>query len=281
MVKIGAVWESAVEAARGRAGMILPIAAGALFVPSVIQTGVQTYSVQPGAAATAGTAALGLLSLPLMLLTLWGALAITAITSHPDTSTRDAARQATARLLPLVGVWLALGLAALLLVIPLVVLLAAAGVNMAAFSMPGYRPDLGGLGLVAALYLLAVGGLALWLLARLLPIVPVVLHERLGLGAIGRAFRLTRGMGGRLVGVLILYVVVLGVASLAVTAVLGLLFRLVLGGDNAATAAFLGGIAGAAVSTVLGVLSYAFVSRLYAASSGRDLRAVFEDVPIR
>lgn len=282
MVKIGAVWDSAVDAVRGRAGMILPIAAAALFLPSVVQTGVQRYAFEPGAAPTAGSAALGLLSLPLMLLTLWGALAITAITTHPDTTTADAGRRATARLLPLVGVWLVLGLAAMLLVIPLFALLVAAGVNPAAFSTPGYRPEMSsGLGLAVALYVLLLLGLVLWLLARLLPVVPVVLFERLGLGAIGRAFRLTRGMGGRLVGVLMLYVVVLGVSTLAVTAVLGLVFRLILGADNAATAAFLGGVAGAVVSTVLSVLSYAFVSRLYASLSGRDLGAVFGDDPVR
>ena len=282
MAKIGTVWDSALDAVRGRLGTILPFAAGALFLPSVIQTGLQSYLVRPGAPATGAVAALGLVAIPLMLVTLWGALAITAITSHPDTTSGDAGRQATARILPLVGVWLTLGLAASLFVLPLIALLAAAGFDFAAAGSPGYRPEFSGAtALVAVLYMLVVFGLFLWLLARLLPLVPVVLHERLGMGAIGRAFRMTRGMGGRLVGLLILYVVVVGVASLAVTSVLGLLFRLLLGEEDAATAAFLGGVAGAVVSTALAVISYAFVARLYASLSGRDLRAVFEDEPVR
>lgn len=282
MVKIGTVWDSALDAVRGRIGLILPFAAGALFLPSVVQTGLQSYLVQPGVPATGAVAALGLVAIPLMLVTLWGALAITAITSHPDTTAGDAGRQATARVLPLVGVWLMLGLAAALFVLPLIALLAAAGFDFAAAGAGGYRPDFsGGAALAAVLYMLTAFGLFLWLLARLLPIVPVVLHERLGLGAIGRAFRMTRGMGGRLVGLLILYFVVVGVASLAVTSVLGLLFRLIGGEDGAATATFLGGVAGAVVSTALAVLSYAFVARLYASLSGGDLRAVFEDDPVR
>ena len=87
--------------------------------------------------------------------------------------------------------------------------------------------------------------------------------------------------GGRLAGLVILYGVVLGVASLAVSSVVGLFFRLLLGQDNAATATFFGGVAGAVVSTVLAVISYAFVARLYALLSGQDLRAVFEDEPVR
>lgn len=281
MVKIGTVWDSATEAARGRASMVLPIAAGALFLPSVVQTAIQAYAVDPAAPASGGTAALGLLSIPLMLVTFWGTLAITAIFIHPNTTAGEAARDATARLAPLVGVSIVLGLAAALLLIPLGFMLAAAGVNPAALSTPGFRPEMSpGAAIAGAAYVIFALGLVLWLLARLLPLVPVVLRERLGLGAIGRAFRLTRGMGGRLVGLVILYAVVLGVSTLAVTSVVGLVLRLLLGGEASATATFLGGVAGAVVSTVLGVLSIAFIARFYASVTGDDLRAVFEDEPV-
>lgn len=284
MVKIGTVWDEAVDAARGRARIILPIAAFALFLPSVIQTGVQSYVVTPGGVASPGmSGGVGLLSILLMVLTLWGALAITAVTSHPDTTGGDASRQATARVLPLIGVWLVLGLAATVLVVPIIIMLVAAGFDFQQAAVtPGYQPQINGaLGLAAILYGFVMVGVFFWLLGRLLPLVPVVLHERRGLGAIGRAFRLTDGMGGRLAGVIILYAVIVAVASFAVTAVLGLMFRLLLGADDLATAIFLGGVAGAAVSTMLGVLSYSFVSRLYAGLTGRDLRAVFEDAPAR
>lgn len=284
MVRIGAVWDSALEAVRGRAGMILPIAAFALFGPSVVQSAMGSYlAATPGTAPTFGGSLLVMIvSVGLMLLTLWGALAITAITSHPEVTTADAGRRASQRLLPLVGVSVVLALASALLVVPLFGLVAAAGVDFTAIGTPGYQPQLsGGASIAAMLYSLVMLGLALWIFARLLPLVPVVLHERRGLGAIGRAFRLTSGMGGKLVGVFILYVIVLGVSTLAVQSVLGLVFRLVLGGDAVSTARFLGGVAGAVVSAGLSVLSYAFVSRLYAMLAGGDLRNVFEDAPAR
>lgn len=282
MVRIGTVWDSAVEAVRGRAGMIAPIAAFALFLPSVIQTAITSFWARPWGVAPSvgGSLTIMLVSIGLMLLTLWGALAITAITNDPSVTGADAGRRASARLLPLVGVTVALAVAFGLLIVPLAVLFVAAGVDVAAMATPGYRPELGGGAVVAMLlYMLLLLGLFIWLVARLLPLVPVVLHERLGLGAIGRAFRLTRGAGAKLVGVFILYVVVLGVATFAVQSVVGLIFRLILGADNIATAQFLGGVAGAVVSTVFSVLSYAFVSRLYAAESGRDSRTTLEDAP--
>lgn len=284
MVRIGAVWDSALEAVRGRAGMILPIAALALFLPSVVQSAMGSYlAPTPGTAPNIrGSLLVMIVSVGLMLLTLWGALAITAITTHPEVTSAEAGRRASARLLPLVGVSVVLALAFALLVVPLFGLFAAAGVDFTAMGTPGYQPPLsGGASVAALLYLLVVLGLALWVLARLLPLVPVVLHERRGLGAIGRAFRLTKGMGAKLVGVFILYIVVLGVSTLAVQSVLGLVFRLILGGDAVGTARFLGGVAGAVVSTALSVLSYAFVSRLYAMLAGSDLKTVFEDAPAR
>lgn len=281
MVRIGTVWDSAVEAVRGRAGLIAPIALAAVFLPSVIQAAMQSYAAQPGAAPSPGRSLLAMLvSIGTLLLTLWGALAITAITSHPNVSRPEATRQATGRLLPLLGVSLVLGLAMALLAIPLIALLAAAGVDFARASAPGYRPELsGGTAVAAVLYLLVLVGLLFWLFARLMPLVPVVLHERLGLRAIGRAFRLTKGMALKLVGVLILFAIVVIVATGAAQLVFGIVFRLILGPDGIPTATFLAGVAGAVVSTILSVLSYAFVARLYVMSSGHDRAALREDAP--
>ncbi|PAX09436.1 hypothetical protein [Sphingomonas lenta] len=279
MVRINTVWDSAVEAVRGRAGLIAPIATAAIFLPSVAQAAVQAYlAPQPGAVAAAGSAAVGsLVTIIALVVTLWGALAITAITSHPSTTSADATRQATARLLPLIGVSLVIGFALTLLGLPLIALLIAAGVDFENMT-PGQTPQIsGGLGALAFLYMLVLLGLLLWIFARLLPLVPTVLHERLGVRAIGRAFRMTKGMGLKLVGVVLLYFIVLIVASGAAQLVFGLVARFALGQDGSATAQFVGGIASAVVATILSVLSYAFVARLYAMLSGRDLADVFED----
>lgn len=279
MVRINTVWDSAVEAVRGRAGMIAPIAAAAVFLPSVAQAAVQAYlAPQPGAIAAAGPAAVGFLVTVLALVaTLWGALAITGITSHPNTTSADATRRASARLLPLIGVTLVLGFALTLVMLPAFAAIIASGADLSNMT-PGQRmPLTGGVAMFVGLYMLVALVLILWLFARLLPLVPTVLHERLGLRSVRRAFRMTDGMGLRLVGVLLLYFVVLVVATAAAQLVFGLVARLLLGWDGSATAQFIGGVASAVVATIFSVLSYAFVARLYAALSGRDLADVFED----
>lgn len=281
MVKVGTVWDSAVDAVRGRAGMIAPIAAVTVFLPSVIQAAMQSYALPPGVPPSAGVSVLGMLvSIGTLLLTLWGALAITAITSHPDVTRAEAGRLATARLLPLLGLTVMLALALTLLALPFFALLAGAGVELARMATPGYQPELsGGTAVAAFIYLLLLLGVLIWIFARLMPLLPVVLYERLGLRAVGRAFRLTRGIGAKLVGVLILFAIVLIVTTGAAQLVSGLAFRLVLGADNISTATFLAGVAGAVVATILSVLSYAFVARLYVMLSGRDRAPRSEDAP--
>lgn len=267
-VGIGSVWDTAVEAVRGRAGLIAPIAALALFGPSVVQAGLVLYAggVAGGApvAPTAGTSLLRLaLMLGLLTLNFWGALAVTAITGDPAVTAAEARRRASARLLALLGVSIALGLVLTLLIVPVAVALVASGVDMAAMgsgAMPTLSP---GASLFVGLYGLALTLLLLWLLARLLPLVPVVLNERRGLRAIGRAFSLTRGFGLKLFGALLLYVIVLYVATSAAQWVTFIPLRLILGSENIGVARFIAAVVGAAVATAFSVLAYAFTAQLY------------------
>ncbi|HEX8381879.1 MAG TPA: hypothetical protein VF592_00745 [Sphingomonas sp.] len=268
-VGIGSVWDTAVEAVRGRLALILPIAASAIFLPSVVQAGLALYA--GGAAGNAvvapatGSALLRFaLMLGLLVLTLWGALAITAITSAPGTTAPSARGQASARLPALLGVTLVLTLALTLPTLPVIAVLAAAGVDMTTMGQPGGVSNLGrGSGLFILLYSLFLLGVLLWLFARLMPLLPTVLHERLGLRAIGRAFRLTRGLGFKLVGVLVLYAIVLTVATSAAEWVTFIPFRLILGAGNSGVARFIGAVVGALVATALSVLAYAFAAQLY------------------
>src|SRR3546814_5010707 len=86
-------------------------------------------------------------------------------------------------------------------------------------------------------------------MARLLPLNSVVVAERRGVGAIRRAFGLTRGLALRIVGVVILFFVVWGVSAMAATTVLGSIFQLAFGGEGAITlATVLTGVVGGAVT---------------------------------
>lgn len=272
MVRISQVWDSTVDAVRGRAGLILPVAALALWGPAVVQAAFSSYlSPEAGRAAGAGAS---LVTLLLTVVSVWGGLVVLAITSAPDVGRDAAMRMASARVLPLVGVALVVGVVIVAALVPLFVALAAGGLDMNAmaagrFAMSGQLS--GGAGLFATLYSILLLAALFWVSARLMPLSAVVLHERRGLGAIGRAFSLTRGLAPKLFGVSLLFGVVLVIASGAVQLVVGTVVRLALGPDGVPTATFLGAVAGAVVSTALTVLAYGFMARLYAALTG-DLR---------
>ncbi len=108
--------------------------------------------------------------------------------------------------------------------------------------------------------------IGLWLAARLTVIVPVIVAEGRLLGAIGRSWQLTRGTTLKIVGVLILYVVVAIVASLATTLVFGSVFKLVAGrGDGVSLASVLTTIVVGVVQTGFVVVAAVFVAQLYRA----------------
>jgi hypothetical protein len=281
-VSIGSVWDGAVEAVRGRMGMLVPIAALSLFLPSVIQAALALYTGGvaggPPSAPGAGGSALRLaLMLGLLALTFWGALAITAITGDPSVTAAEARRRASARLLALLGVSIVIGLVMTLLFVPVVVALVRSGVDMTAMGS-GTMPTLdAGTSLFIGLYGLFVTGLLIWVLARLLPLVPVVLNELLGLRAIGRSFRLTRGLGLKLVGALLLYFIVLFVATSAAQWITFIPLRLILGTENIGVASFIAAILGAIVAAVFSVLAYAFTAQLYDRLVSRERAARPED----
>lgn len=264
MVKMTSVWDRTSDFLRDDGARVLPVAIGLIFLPNLL-SGVADGAVagQPGAlSATAGIAAIAF-----TLLTLWGGAAITALAmraSPPGAAVAHAGR----RLPAIIGLTLLLLLAAALLVMPFAAILLAGGVDMAALETAGSTlPDMDGR---TAMMLLAYGALlsvlSLWVSTRLLLLVPVVLAERLGVGAIRRVWSLTRGHGLRLVGVLLLYGLVAAVATMAVGAVAGLVGAL-LSGDapGISIGTIIAATASAIVATLLSVVQSAFVGKLYTA----------------
>lgn len=265
-VSMGNVWDSNVQAVGGRTAVLLPIAALALFLPSVVQAAVQAYAGSGPGAAPGGLALL--VALLLLLVTLWGGLAITAILSSPDVTRAAAAGRATARLPVALGLTVVALLVLVLAALPIGVALGSSGIDLAALQAgnpaaaeaitPGTRRFM-------ALYGIALLLVAIWVGARLLPLQAVIVNERRGLGSFTRAFALTRGLTWRLIGVTLLFTVVLLVATSAAQLVTGIVFRLLLGAENIATATFLAGVAAAVISTGFTVLAYGFIARLWAA----------------
>lgn len=267
MITMGAVWDRTAEFLSDNLGAILPIALLAIFVPAVISgsLGDLRHDAAPGLAA-----GLGLGSLALALVAFWGQLALTALAlapSHGLSATGVATRRFPAALL----VMLVAAAAALLAIVPVGVILVASGVDLEAVtstSMPEIPSSAAG---GAAVYLLVLLPVMLWLAARLVVILPVIVGERRALGAIPRSWKLTRGATLSILGVIILYAVVSIVANLAATTAFGAIMYLVAGrADGLSLASVLTTIVGGAVSTAFTVLGVAFTAKLFVALLVRE-----------
>lgn len=266
MVRMGTVWDRTAEFLSENIGAIVPLAIIAFFVPASIEGNFEAARVGAGAGLKF---AIGMLQLAFAILSLWGSLAITAMALDP-VGAPAAARGASRRLPAMLVVSLVMFVAVLLLAAPVAAMLMRGGFDfMAMDDMSDFQLDAATGGMIA-LYTLVVGAVLLWVAARLIVTTAVVVRERQMLGALGRAWRLTRGHALRIVGVLILYAVVAWVAYLAAATVFGSIFALVAGGEGEGVtlAGVLTSIVTAAVQAGFSVLGAAFSAKLYLALIG-------------
>lgn len=272
MVTMSNVWDRATEVVRGRAGQLASIAALTLFLPAVVRDAVPLVAT-PGSTGFAIVG--GLLAVAVLLVAIWGQLALLATATDPQTTRADAYAQASARFPASLGVTVVAILVAVALFIPIGVAIGLSGADFSGVSTTGRMPDLGG-GTVAfvALYTLALLVVGIWIAARLTLTNAVVLNERLGLGAFARSWQLTRGLTWRIVGVFLLYIVVLLIAASAAQFITGAVFGLILG--RTPLVVFLTAVVGGAVTTVFSVLASAFIAQLYVAVTQRGVATVFE-----
>lgn len=273
MVTMGNVWDRTTEFLSDHLGGVLPIALLTIFVPGMVSTNLA--QLQPGADPAVGLL-LGGAILFLALVSFWGQLAVTALAIDPE-SGRRALGLAT-RCLPAALLLAILAVVVMVvLVMPVGVMLALAGVDLATIQPGAMPPVPPGAWSGLLLYLFAVTGIGLWVMARLAVILPALVGERLALGAIPRSWRLTRGVALRIVGVLILYFIVASVASLAATGGFGTIMALVAGTDGGLSiATVVTSIVSGAVSTGFTVLGTVFLAKLYVA-----LLARAEAAPLR
>jgi len=212
-----------------------------------------------------------LLALVAFVLTLFGTLAVVAVASDPATGERSAYAKARDALPRTLGAVLLVGLALGLLFLPGIALMLAGGFDPRAAQLGTPQTDVAAGPLLGAMLVFLLWSVAaLWAMARLILIYPVCVNERRGVGAIARSVALTRGLTLRMLGVLILYGLVLSVAWFATAAVVGTVFRLVLGPEGQGGATLLAAVAVAAVTAAFSVLPAVFTARLYAAV--RDAR---------
>lgn len=267
MVRIGTVWDRTVEVLQGRSGILAAIAILYLFVPNVVSAAIGAF-LTPG---IAGKLVIAIVNLAVVLLLIVGVLAITAVASDPAVDRAAADRAAWRHLGRALLVILAVVVvAAVAFGIP-AVLIAASGATMneatGQVDMSAASPGMAALGGLAGLVALAF---LLWLSARLVPLLAVIVNEGLGFAAVRRSLALTRGSAAKLIGVIILFGIVVMVVLMAATMVTGTVFGLLIGSTG--TVAFLVALVGAVVTAGATVLQSVFYARFYvAAREARDV----------
>lgn len=270
MVNMGNVWDRTTEFLSDNLGAVVPIALLAIFVPQSVSGAIKLAgtSVAPGL----GQAIVLALLLPM----LWGQLAITALALQPDAGRGVAQSTATRRFLQYLLALLIMFGALVLLFLPIVFALAASGVDLTALTSasPGPKPDISpALAGFIGLYGLAWLILAVFVSVRFSTLlVPVVAAEGGVVSALRRSFALSRGIAWKLLGVVLLFGLVVGVASIAVTSVFGALFRFL---DPTAGPFAIGSIIvailGGLVTTAYYVIQSSFMAKVYlAATSTRE-----------
>jgi len=262
MVEMGNVWDRTAEFVSDKLASVVPIALLTLFVPMSIITNLSDAMTD---APLLPKALMALGTIPLALVSLWGQLVITAMALDFG-SDREARAIALRRLPAALLVAVTMGIGAALLFAPCWAILYLFGVPMGGDAIRTLPPGAARPLAFVALYGLVALPVSLWLLARLAVTTPVVVNEAMSLGAIVRAFRLTRGVALKIVGVMILYFIVSWVAVTAARLVFGTIFRLVAGGGGPMSlSVVLTSVIVAAIQTIFGVLVATFIAKLYQA----------------
>lgn len=270
MVNMGNVWDRTTEFLSDNLGAIVPIALLAIFVPQSISGSIKL-------AGTAVTPALGQgIMLALLLPILWGQLAIAALALRPDGGRAAAQSIATRRFPHYLLAMLILFAVLVVLVLPVILALAASGIDLTALASgaSGAKPDISpALAAFVALYGLAWLVFAIFVSVRFSTLLVAVIAAEGGVGgALRRSLALSRGIAWKLLGVVLLFGLVAGVASIAVNSVFGTLFRLI---DPAAGPFSIGSIIvailGGLVTTAYYVLQSSFMAKVYlAATAARE-----------
>lgn len=265
-VDMGTVWDRTTEFLSDNLGAIVPVFAGALWLP-------RTLSTLLGKAASAGgspSPMVGLFVLLLVLPTVWGNLAIAAHALDPDSGAVPARQAATRSFGYAVLIMIVIAIVQFALLLPVPIALAVGGLDVQALAAGDGRAAMasvsGGVKTFVALYAVVWLVVALVISVRTALAMPALIAERAGMGAIARAFALSRGIAWKMIGVYLLFFMVLGVASTAVTYVSGAIFGLLLPDTGAwGIGSIITAVLSGLVSAIGALVIAAFGAKLYRA----------------
>ncbi|MEC3912106.1 hypothetical protein U5A82_17000 [Sphingobium sp. CR2-8] len=267
-MSIGKAWEEAVVFVAREATLLFPVALLFVALPGLILQEMTPPELQAWFAAPKPDTIPAMppgfaLAMLLTIILIWfGSLALFALALRPGISVGEALRMSFARLPVLIGTALVVvGLVAGIFTVAVLV-----GV---VFSLASKQ-------LAAAIGLLlgfAAVGAVFFASIRLVLLNPVVIDSRAGvMDSLRRAWALTRGHFWRLFGFLVLVMLLSTIAASVAQLIVGLLGGMIAGPDGARLA---GGIAGAAVSSIVQVYMLVMLARLYRQAQPQDVADTF------
>jgi membrane-anchored glycerophosphoryl diester phosphodiesterase (GDPDase) len=253
-ISMSAIWDESVVMIRRESHLMVPVALATVGVGSVI-----SGLAQPETPA-AGLNVIAILGFVIgFILEVVGNLALMALALMPGMSVGESLRLAVARLPKMLGIAAIFFIAIIALMIPVGIILKLSGAPISANMTPEELPA------VVVLSALIVGALLLYISARLLTLSAVVVDRNPPvIQAIKSSFAATHGIAGKIVGVVLLFLVVTLVISGAAASISGILFGMI---GKAVGAPLLGtGLATVVtgmVSALLSIISTVFGATLY------------------
>lgn len=267
-LSITTAWNETAAFVKRDAGALLTIAFALIALPSVAMQALGPGQMTPGQTPEPG---LWLLFFPIVIvLSIAGSLAISALAMGRENVVGSAIAHGFRRVLPMLGATFLLGIAALVILIPLIMV---AGVTPETLAAPT-QATAGRILLATVLFLVIF--LAFWV--RLMLMTPVAAAESVGpIAIIRRSWQLTAGHFWKLLGFTLLFLVAAMVVMMVITMLVGIIIALVAGPpEPGSVSQLLMLLVGGVLNAVFVVFFTTVVARIYLQLSGSRESAAFD-----
>lgn len=251
-LSISTAWNETTAFVKREAGLLFPIALAFLAIPAILFQ-FSMPQVEPGKTPEPG--AWMLFILPLGVVTMLGAVAISRLAIVPSQSVQDAIGHGARRLLPLVGAVALLTVGSFVVLMPLSLIIALLGLDQRTAALA--------MGLVFLALLTFV-----WV--RFLLVTPVAAVEPAGaITILKRSWRMTAGHFGKLIWFMTALIVAAVVAMLAVSLALGTVAALLFGAPAPGSIGYvLTLIVDGVLNALLAVYMNVVIARIYVQLAG-------------
>jgi len=256
-LSISTAWNETAEFVKREGGALFIIALAFMALPSVALQALAPGAVAPGQAPEPRLWVVLLLPV-VMVLSIVGSLAISALALGRENIVGNAIAHGFRRFLPLLGASLLVGLAVVIVLVPLIL---ASGIDMSELAAP--TPAVAG---KLLLFMVIFALIVLFVWVRIMLVTPVAAAEKLGpVAIIRRSWALTRGHMWKLVALVLLLAIAVLVIGYVVSLVVGIPVALIDGPPRPGSlGALLILLAGGVVNAGFAVIFTTMVARIYA-----------------